>query len=562
MTKSIVSITKLFFYKNAIFFRKFVFWKAVLIKYAKIYWNAWDTIYFSRPLLLIFLSLIFLLLGVSQYREILVYDEGLAAVGAERVLRGEVPYRDFWTLYGPAQFYLIGAIFKIFGSSIMVLRLYDVLVRFLLTIIIYWIAKRLTSAKIALVPWIFSVVMLGSSIFFGYPMYPAQLFSLLSLLFTINFFKERKISWLVLSGLSVGISSLFRFDVGIFSFFAESLLVAAYTFSIEKNNKMIFRLRKTAKVEIMLLFAFLLPVVPVLVILLNIMQPELIWNTLIIFPLEVYYKVRSLPLPPLFIPSYFSITFYLPLLIYAIVIVQVIRERLSFQNESVKWGILLFIMVGLLSFRYVIARADHNHLIPGSIPALLLLGVLLNESKVVVKLEKILLVVLTVNYFVGVILIYGPTADWKYVPKLEVPACQSHLAKAGCVYVDKDQEKSVEYIQSNTEKSERIYVGTLRHDRIFANDAIFYFLADRNSITKYHELVPGIATTMKVQKEIVDDLNEYNAKFVVLYSGFDDVREPNGSNLSSGVFYLDDYIRENYREVQKFGKYLILERST
>jgi hypothetical protein len=32
------------------------------------------------------------------------YDEGLVLFGADRVLRGDVPYRDFWTLYGPASF--------------------------------------------------------------------------------------------------------------------------------------------------------------------------------------------------------------------------------------------------------------------------------------------------------------------------------------------------------------------------------------------------------------------------------------------------------------------------
>ena len=36
-----------------------------------------------------------------------VYDEGVMASGADRVLRGEAPYRDFWTVYAPAQFYVL-----------------------------------------------------------------------------------------------------------------------------------------------------------------------------------------------------------------------------------------------------------------------------------------------------------------------------------------------------------------------------------------------------------------------------------------------------------------------
>ena len=43
------------------------------------------------------------------------YDEFLSLYGADRVLHGEIPYRDFWTMYGPAQFYVLAGFFKIFG---------------------------------------------------------------------------------------------------------------------------------------------------------------------------------------------------------------------------------------------------------------------------------------------------------------------------------------------------------------------------------------------------------------------------------------------------------------
>ncbi|HEU4635352.1 MAG TPA: hypothetical protein VFS41_04190, partial [Edaphobacter sp.] len=35
------------------------------------------------------------------------YDEFLSLYGADRVLHGQMPYRDFWTMYGPAQFYVL-----------------------------------------------------------------------------------------------------------------------------------------------------------------------------------------------------------------------------------------------------------------------------------------------------------------------------------------------------------------------------------------------------------------------------------------------------------------------
>jgi hypothetical protein len=58
-----------------------------------------------------------LLQVVSMDRNLNLYDEGLVVYGAARVMRGEVPYRDFWSMYGPGQFYLIAGLFKIFGTQ-------------------------------------------------------------------------------------------------------------------------------------------------------------------------------------------------------------------------------------------------------------------------------------------------------------------------------------------------------------------------------------------------------------------------------------------------------------
>ena len=89
---------------------------------------------------------------------------------------------------------------------------------------------------------------------------------------------------------------------------------------------------------------------------------------------------------------------------------------------------------------------------------------------------------------------------------------------------------------------------------------MFYFLAERHSATKYHELHPGLATTEEVQLEIIDELKRKNVKFIVLWSGAENVTEPNESSVSSGVTLLDDFIRTNYAPVMYFGPYKILQK--
>jgi len=49
-------------------------------------------------------------------------DEGIILQGAQRILRGEVLYRDFFSFFTPGSYYLLAFLFKLFGSSILVAR--------------------------------------------------------------------------------------------------------------------------------------------------------------------------------------------------------------------------------------------------------------------------------------------------------------------------------------------------------------------------------------------------------------------------------------------------------
>jgi hypothetical protein len=60
----------------------------------------------------------FLFLIITMYRFVNPYDEAVILVGSTRVLSGDIPYRDFYANYGPAQFYVLAALFKLFGSLI------------------------------------------------------------------------------------------------------------------------------------------------------------------------------------------------------------------------------------------------------------------------------------------------------------------------------------------------------------------------------------------------------------------------------------------------------------
>jgi 4-amino-4-deoxy-L-arabinose transferase-like glycosyltransferase len=77
-----------------------------------------------------------------MYRYVAPYDEGLILSASSRVLAGDIPYRYFYANYGPAQFYILAALFKLFGPSVLVERLWDVLIRSCTGLVIYLIVDH------------------------------------------------------------------------------------------------------------------------------------------------------------------------------------------------------------------------------------------------------------------------------------------------------------------------------------------------------------------------------------------------------------------------------------
>jgi len=78
-------------------------------------------------------------------------DEGIILQGAERILHGQVLYRDFFSFFTPGSYYLLALLFRIFGSSILVARSALVLLGSILSVLTYLLARRVVSRWVALV---------------------------------------------------------------------------------------------------------------------------------------------------------------------------------------------------------------------------------------------------------------------------------------------------------------------------------------------------------------------------------------------------------------------------
>src|SRR3954471_11382504 len=91
--------------------------------------------------------------GFTLLREVGPHDEGLMLQAAARVADGQLPYRDFWWNYGPGQPFLLGALWKALGPSLLVWRTVRTALAATAALLVGLLARRESSPPVALLAW-------------------------------------------------------------------------------------------------------------------------------------------------------------------------------------------------------------------------------------------------------------------------------------------------------------------------------------------------------------------------------------------------------------------------
>ena len=149
-----------------------------------------------------------------------------------RVAQGAVLHRDFYANYGPAQFYILAGLFKLFGVSVLMERVWDTIVRAMIVAVAFLIVQRAMSRQEGFLAAGLVLIWMCFLGYYAYPVFPALLFALLSALCLLPLFEDRRSRPLLFSsGLCIGVSVLFRYDVGFYAFAALTLVSAGYVLS-------------------------------------------------------------------------------------------------------------------------------------------------------------------------------------------------------------------------------------------------------------------------------------------------------------------------------------------
>jgi hypothetical protein len=519
-------------------------------------------------------------LGLLQVcRRINPFDEAIFLVGSDRILGGDVPFRDFYALYPPGQYYTVAALLATFGRSVLTVRVYCVVVRALIALLLFLLSRRLLSRRLALVSWGASVLWLCGYRNFGYPVFPALALALFGLLLLASVVEEQRsiatasARRLWGAGAAMGVAALFRHDIAAYAVVASLPWLGALFLPRRGAAASAGLGPETAgarppawaypagvAVAFGIPVAWLLAAVPV---------RELVFE-LFRYPSTTYPLVRGLPYPALLpyglggnllrdprllLADIASLPYYAPLLFYALGVLLWVsrvyaRGRAALVTPE-SLTLLTLVLLGSLAFIPARVRPD-----PGHAAAMLLLS------------YPVAMALLSAAWRSGRRWRVPATAVLGTVTLLTLPApaftllgaVQAKLTRASgdpagmrCPDAGADRDEAASYLRSVVPPGGRIFVGCSRHDIIFANEPILYFLSERLPGTRYHLLDPGVATTLPVQREIVDELIRNRVGFVVLSSEFAMVRERNLGGVSSGVTVLDEFLKTHYELDRRFG---------
>jgi hypothetical protein len=485
------------------------------------------------------------LLAPGAYRDVNVYDEGVAVYGAERVASGEVPYRDFWTIYAPGDLYLIAGLFKLFGPRLVVERHAWLLMEGLLALLVYALTRRAgANGTWAAITWAVMILWTRLLPMFGAPGIPA-----LACLVGALFVTLRAQSSLIVAGVLVAACALFRQDFGVY---AAISIVAMLAFAGRGW-------RAIARFLAVVLIA-LAPVAIALVIAVPLRQ---LVEHLITFPLDIYPRMRALPLPglPGSLRGAPSLATYLleagrGVQLYGSMIVLAVATLWGVRRRSPATPLIG--IAGLLLLYHARVRSDVFHLYPAFLLAAIVAAVLISSWR---GTRTYAIITAISALLVAVVAGLSVRSEW-LASSRQAPYTIPRAAGLSTLHADTADAyaRAIAEVQRRVPPGEPIFVGNTRHDRLNSNDVLFYFLAERPSATAYHDMHPGVVTTAAVQEAMIHDLEQKRVACIVLREDPSAPETGNASGLSFGVTLLDRFIAEHFAPGPAFGAYQVWTR--
>jgi hypothetical protein len=315
-----------------------------------------------------------LILALPRYcNNIDLGDEGFLAYSAVRVMDGQMPNRDFVSLQPPLSFYTVAAAFKIFGTSLVILRILGVCIYLISILLVYGITKHLTDRILALMAAVLAAT-IGMPFFNFTPfaVWHGIAASLLTVFFIIKFATANKRLWAFLAGLATVLTILSRHDQGVYLVIAVLIYFLIARIAINK---------KTNVPNLLGFWAIGIAVIIVPLTIYWIITGALpyMFQQLVVFPITTYAKTGSAPFPSFqaSLPLYVNISMgllYLPPLIEVVMAIWLASLALRRRFKTEHAVIMFVLIISILFYCQVLTRSDIFHMLITLPPFFILLS--------------------------------------------------------------------------------------------------------------------------------------------------------------------------------------------
>jgi 4-amino-4-deoxy-L-arabinose transferase-like glycosyltransferase len=169
----------------------------------------------ERYIALALFALSFLYLCIFRRFTAMEPDEGIVLQGAQRILHGQVLYRDFFSFLTPGSFYLQAALFKIFGNSFLVPRTALAVMGAVFSVIGYLLARRVCTRSAALLAVALLTLTTLPYRFLTLHNWDSTLFACLAVYCAVRMLELCRRGWLFALGSFASLSVLFEQSKGV-----------------------------------------------------------------------------------------------------------------------------------------------------------------------------------------------------------------------------------------------------------------------------------------------------------------------------------------------------------
>jgi hypothetical protein len=506
----------------------------------------------------------------DYYRTIGSYDEGVLLTNAHLLLRGELPYRDFYTNYPPGIFALLAGLFALFGPSVAVERSLGLV----LHLAVAGLAGRVTGRALG---ERFSFIACGLVAcwlaLLGLPSYAwlpgLSLALLVCEVWAAAQERGRPLGYLLAGGI-LGAISWFRHDLFIYFSAVLGGFGAAWVafrwwrgqrgqfFSRGSPLHGVFHAAGAALGVVLLLWVPLFAIAGV-----SRVTHDLYFD-------QVHYTMpaRVLPLPaltalgsakwssfalPRFLLAPFPAAVLLTLLGPVLAVGALLWQRASGLRGHQSLVCLAALAIAVMP--QMLGRTDIWHSVFAVTPALIASVVWLvggpERRWNTARAWGLLLP--------AVVVLYMPLSRSFAVVKPPKPqAFRAELSRAGRTPVSPEWRRALAFVRQHTAEDGPLFVGLTDHRWTHKNDMALYFLADRVGATRYMQFDPNLTNREDVQRSMIDELERTQPK-VALLAAAKPSTEPNLSR-EPGSALLDEYLRAHYQQQGRAGSLRLMLR--